>query len=241
MKDEQFARTIRLLGLDAVNKLHAKTVTFVGLGAVGGYALEALVRLGIGHVRLFDFDSVEISNINRQILATWPEIGKKKILVAQERVKAINPDCTVEVFDRFVSLENLGEVLDGKSDLTVDAIDSLKSKCDLLFTAYANHCPIVSSMGAALRRDPSLVTTADLMETTGCPLARSVRQDLKKRGVGKGIPVVFSPEQVVYTYPQGEGKVLGSLPTVTGIFGLNLAHLGLQKLLDSDDLLFQTN
>ena len=78
-------------------------------------------------------------------------------------MKAINPDCTVEVSDRFVSLENLGEVLDGKSDLTVDAIDSLKSKCDLLFTAYANHCPIVSSMGAALRRDPSLVTTADLM------------------------------------------------------------------------------
>jgi tRNA A37 threonylcarbamoyladenosine dehydratase len=231
MREEQFARTTRLIGNESVESLHRKTVTFVGVGAVGGFALEALVRLGVGHVRLFDFDRIEVSNLNRQILATWPVIGEKKVEVAENRIKAINPDCVVESFDLFVSQENLEDVLKDSGDLVVDAIDSVQSKCALLAAVYQKGIPVVSSMGAALRRDPFLVRTADLMDTAGCPLARSVRQKLRAQGVGRGIPVVYSPEPVTFTYEKGEEKILGSLPTITGIFGLNLAHLGLKTLL----------
>lgn len=136
MREEQFARTIRLIGNESVESLHRKTVTFVGVGAVGGFALEALVRLGVGHVRLFDFDRIEVSNLNRQILATWPVIGEKKVEVAENRIKAINPDCVVESFDLFVSQENLEDVLKDSGDLVVDAIDSVQSKCALLAAVY---------------------------------------------------------------------------------------------------------
>ncbi|MCH3908203.1 MAG: tRNA threonylcarbamoyladenosine dehydratase [Sphaerochaeta sp.] len=241
MRDEQFVRTIRLIGPEAVEKLHHKSVTFVGLGAVGGYALEGLVRLGIGSVCLIDFDKVEPSNLNRQLLATWPDMGKNKVEIAAARVKAINPDCVVQAFPMYLTPENASEVVSQAGDLLVDAIDSVKSKCALLEAAYLAQKPVVSSMGAALRRNPTLVRTADLMDTTVCPLARTVRQELRKRGVGRGISVVYSPEPVSFTYHPEEGKVLGSLPTVTGIFGLNLAHLAMLRLLRVEKLPVQTN
>jgi tRNA A37 threonylcarbamoyladenosine dehydratase len=242
MEHEQFLRTERLLGSDAVEALHEKTVTLVGLGAVGGYALEGLARLGVGHFRLVDFDTVSVTNINRQILATWDTVGQKKSVIAEQRVKSINPGCAVETFDLFLDKDNLSTVIDRKSDLTIDAIDSLSAKCDLLAYAYAHQYPIISSMGAALRKDPSRIKTGDLMETTGCPLARQVRQNLRKRGIGKGISVVYSDEEVNFTYkevredPDAENgrRVLGSLVTITGIFGLTLAQLALMRLLGKD-------
>ncbi|MFA7118182.1 MAG: tRNA threonylcarbamoyladenosine dehydratase [Sphaerochaetaceae bacterium] len=248
MRPEQFLRTSRLLGEDAVQALHQKCVTFVGLGAVGGFALEALVRSGVGKVRLVDFDSVEASNINRQIFATYETIGMKKVEAARQRIQAINPDCQVETLDIFVTNENLNQVLVEENNLVIDAIDSLGPKCELLYSAYTLGKPIISSMGAALRRNPALITTGDLMDSSGCPLARQVRTNLRKRGVGKGIQVVYSPEPVIFSYdeeerqePKGKGRernVLGSLSTITGIFGLNLAHLGLQELLGSKSLIF---
>ncbi|AEV28597.1 dinucleotide-utilizing enzyme possibly involved in molybdopterin or thiamin biosynthesis [Sphaerochaeta pleomorpha str. Grapes] len=251
MNADQFLRITRLLGEDVVESLHQKTVTVVGLGAVGGTCLESLVRSGIGHVRLVDFDTVGITNLNRQILATYDTLGQQKTEVAKARMHAINPDCEVEILSLFVQDETLNLVLDPKTDLVVDAIDSLGPKCALLQAAYERNLPIVSSMGAALRRDPSLIRTADLMDTFGCPLARQVRSNLRKRGVKEGIKAVFSPERVRFTYldPQDDfdpdakdqvqnlgrkRNILGSLPTITSIFGQTLAHIALERLIGGD-------
>lgn len=229
-------RISRFLGDDAVEGLWDRFVVVVGVGAVGSYCLEALARSGIGRFRLVDFDTVEYSNINRQLVALESTIGRRKVDVACERVHDIEHETKVEVLPIYVdeqSIESVFAPFDGKApDLIVDAIDSVPSKCLLLSQAYHRGIPVVSSMGAALRKDPTLVRTGDLMDTWGCPLAKQVRTALRKQDVGKGIDVVFSPEVVEFTYGQdGRKKVLGSLPTLTGIFGLNLAHLALNRLL----------
>jgi tRNA A37 threonylcarbamoyladenosine dehydratase len=246
-------RITRLLGEDAVQSLHTKKVVLVGLGAVGGMCLESLVRSGIGNLRIVDFDTVGITNLNRQILATYDTLGALKTEVARKRVLSINPECNLEVLSLFVQQETLDQILEGPVDLVIDAIDSLNPKCALLQEAYKRNIPVISSMGAALRRDPFLVRKADLMDTYGCPLARQVRSNLKKRGVGRGIEVVFSPELVRFTYRKPEEEehadfneqivdrgrrrnVLGSLPTITAIFGQQLAHLALSRLLDDQIL-----
>lgn len=237
MDKRKLLRISRFIGEEAVSSLEDKFVVIVGVGAVGSYCLEALSRSGIGSFRLVDFDTVEYSNINRQLVALESTIGKLKVEVAKERVHDIEPQTSVEILPVFLDENNIEQVLASnkqgkKPDLIVDAIDSVPSKCLLLKYAYTHNIPIVSSMGAALRKDPSLVQTGDLMKTHGCPLAKQVRTKLRKEGVGKGIQVVFSPEEVDFQYGQdGNQKVLGSLPTLTGIFGLNLAHLALNKLL----------
>ena len=253
MQKEQFLRITRLLGEDAIEVLHTKKVAVVGLGAVGGMCLEALVRSGVGTVRLVDFDLISITNLNRQILATHQNIGQPKVEVARERVKAINPYCIVEELPLFVQSETVEQIFTDDIDLIIDAIDSLNPKCALLEAAYRKNIPIISSMGAALRRDPSLVKTGDLMDSFGCPLAKQVRSNLRKRGVGRGIEVVYSSEPVLFTYKKPEDEehtqyneqisslgrrrnVLGSLPTITAIFGQNLAHLALKSLIGEEVL-----
>lgn len=242
MDKRKLLRISRFIGEDAVNSLEDKFVVIVGVGAVGSYCLEALARSGIGYFRLVDFDKVEYSNINRQLVALESTIGQLKVEVAKARVHDIEPQTNVEVLPIFLSENNIAQIIEPnaqgkKPDFIVDAIDSVASKCLLLKYAYTHNIPIVSSMGAALRKDPSLVQTGDLMKTHGCPLAKQVRTRLRKEGVGKGIQVVFSPEEVDFEYEQATPdnpkpqKILGSLPTLTGIFGLNLAHLALNALL----------
>ena len=236
MDKRKLLRVSRFLGDEAVDSLWDRFVVVVGVGAVGSYSLEALARSGIGTFRLVDFDTVEYSNINRQLVALESTIGKRKVDVACSRIHDIEHEIKVQTLPVFVDESTIEQVFapfEGKTpDLIVDAIDSVKSKCLLLSQAYARNIPVVSSMGAALRKDPSLVRTGDLMDTWGCPLAKQVRTNVRKQGVGKGIDVVFSPEVVEFTYGQdGRQKVLGSLPTLTGIFGLNPAHLALNRLL----------
>ena len=236
MDKRKLLRISRFLGDEAVDSLWDRFVVVVGVGAVGSYCLEALARSGIGTFRLVDFDTVEYSNINRQLVALESTIGKRKVDVACSRIHDIEHEIKVQTLPVFVDESTIEQVFapfEGKTpDLIVDAIDSVKSKCLLLSQAYARNIPVVSSMGAALRKDPSLVRTGDLMDTWGCPLAKQVRTNVRKQGVGKGIDVVFSPEVVEFTHGQdGRQKVLGSLPTLTGIFGLNLAHLALNRLL----------
>lgn len=253
MHADRFLRISRLLGEETVNLLHDKFVVIVGLGAVGGYAEEALVRSGVGRLRIVDFDTVSITNINRQLLALESTIGRNKVDIARERVLDINPDIQVEALKLFAHEDTLDTILAGKPDLVIDAIDALNPKCALLQGTYERGIPIISSMGAALRRNPALVRTGELMDTWGCPLARQVRTNLRKRGIGRGIEVVFSPEKVQFDYKEPEDeertefneqimdrgrkrKVLGSLPTITGIFGLTLANLALNRLVGDDAL-----
>jgi tRNA threonylcarbamoyladenosine dehydratase len=242
---ERFLRTSRLIGDRNQQKLFDAHVTIVGLGAVGGHALEALARAGIGHIRIIDFDTVGLTNINRQLLALDSTIGMKKCTAAASRIRQINPSCSVEALDLFVHDDTMDRVLSGRTDALIDAIDSMSPKLSLLEASWHRGIPTFSSMGAALRTDPFAITHADLMKSHTCPLARQVRRKLKRRGVGSGIEVIFSSEEVDFDYrdPQDETageqilqrgrqrRVLGSMPTITGMFGLMLAQLVIDRII----------
>lgn len=243
---ERFLRTRQLLGEEGFHCIQRSRVTVIGLGAVGGYALEGLARAGVGRLRLIDFDTIELSNINRQILALESTLGHPKAEAAQARVRAINPDCQVEAQQVFADEQTLVELLDPTPDIIVDAIDSLNPKIQLLQAAHNHRIPIVSSMGAALRTDATKVQVGDIAESRGCPLAKRVRKRLRRIGIETGIRCVYSTEKINFTY--GEPKipeanqqhgftyrgrprvVLGSLPTLTGIFGLVVANEVLLQL-----------
>ncbi len=243
---ERFIRTIRLLGEERFQLLQEKMVTVVGLGAVGGYAVEGLARAGIRRLRLVDFDTIQPSNLNRQIIALETTIGRLKAEVARERVLAINTNCRVEALPLFAGEDSLKEILSPEPDLLIDAIDALNPKTQLLMEAYQRGIPTISSMGAALRTDPTVIRAGDLFATSGCPLAKHLRKRLRKRGVGEGITCVFSTEKIDFDYQLPEEKskacetphadrgrqrnVLGSLPTITGIFGLTIANLAIMRL-----------
>jgi len=242
---ERFLRTERLIGSNNMAILQSKTILVAGLGAVGSYAVEGIVRMGVGSVILADFDTISRSNINRQLFALESTIGQSKVEVARSRVKDINPKCNVSAKKLFVHSDTLLELTTPPPDLIIDAIDSLNPKIELLSYAFKNNIPIISSMGAALRTDPSKIKTGDIFDTTKCPLSKQVRKRLRNRGVGRGIECVFSTELIKFTYTDPEEetedediverglkrRVLGSLPTLPGIFGLILANMAYKKLL----------
>ena len=241
--DKQVQRLARFIGENNVNKLSEKKVFVAGAGAVGGYAIEMLVRCGIGEITIADFDTVSESNINRQIIALHSTVGCLKTEVMKKRILDINPNCNVHSITERLTEENVCSLIQG-TDIVLDCIDSVKDKIALLTKAYAENIPIISSMGAALRKDSSLIRSGDIMDTWGCPLAKQVRSGLRKNGIGKGIECIFSPEKVNFKYiqpdedPDAENDesgrkrlVLGSLPYITAIFGAKMAELALRKLL----------
>ncbi|MBE6452719.1 MAG: tRNA threonylcarbamoyladenosine dehydratase [Alphaproteobacteria bacterium] len=227
MINNRFQRTSLLLGEQGIRNLQNSCVMIVGLGAVGGYALEAIARSGVGHLILVDFDEFDITNINRQILATDNTIGRKKTEVAKERVLQINPSCKVEIRDVFIDSSNVENILSLKPDYVIDAIDSLKSKCCLLKKLWQQKIPFITSMGAALKTDTSAIKMSTLAETQNCPLARQVRQQLRKEGVNlEEVLCVYSLEKSNSDaiISKSTSKILGSLPTITAIFGLIIAN-----------------
>lgn len=237
---DQFTRIKKLLGLEAFARLQQSRVTVVGVGAVGGYAVEGLVRAGVGALQLIDSDHVEESNLNRQIHALHSTLGRAKVEVARARVVDINPACDVTACQLHIHKGNAGQAWQNSPHLIIDAIDSLDDKVALLSRGWQQGIPLLSAMGAALRRDPTQVRLADLMESRGCPLARRVRKALRRAGVDRGIRCVYSEEQVDFA-GQHHGELepghnplqprpLGSLPTVTAIFGLYLANEAIRLL-----------
>jgi len=241
---EKFTRIIKLIGKEKFELLQQSSVTIVGLGAVGGHAMEALARAGIGHFRLIDFDNIQVTNINRQILALTTTLGKPKVEAARERILTINPNCTVEALEIFAAEETMEQILAPAPDLLIDAIDSLNPKIQVLAAAHSAAIPIISSMGAALRTDPTKIRYGDIFDTSNCPLARMVRKRLRRRDIGRGISCVYSTEKVDFEYQIAEPEenaplhadrgrtrnVLGSLPTLTGIFGLYIANQAILQL-----------
>ncbi len=249
---DPFHRIRLMLGEDRMLRLSDAFVAVIGLGAVGGYAVEALARSGIGRFRLVDFDEICPTNINRQILALRSTIGRPKCEVARERVLDINPQCKVEAMQVFARADTFDMILEGNPDLVIDCIDSRNPKLELLSTMRRREVRLISSMGAALRTDPSKVRTGLLEKVTYCPLAAQLRKKLRKRGVPLDIPCVYSEEPVgklkdnaiiqnqqVDREHRPQGRVrstLGSLPTLTGIFGLTVANLAIDMLVDGLDL-----
>lgn len=233
---QRLMRTGLLLGEEGVRNLQRSSVMIVGVGAVGGYALEAIARAGVGHIIVVDFDSFDESNINRQILALSSTIGRKKVEVAAERIKEINPECKIEIKDIFVDEKTLPELLNNKVDMVIDAIDSLSSKCCLIEELCQREQPFISSMGAALRTDPSHIKLSTLDKTQNCGLAKMLRQNLRRREVDiKKIKCVYSDEPAVKTAQMNDSHVLGSLPTITAIFGLTIANEVIKTLANRKD------
>ena len=201
MDKEEFSRTRLLLGAEAMDRLAAARVAVFGLGGVGGYVVEALARSGVGQLDLVDNDTIALSNLNRQILATHDTVGMAKVDAAAERVHAIAPDCVVRTYKTFFLPETAGEFDFTQYDYVVDAVDTVTAKLTLAESARAAGVPIISAMGTGNKLDPSAFRVADVSKTSVCPLARVMRKELRKRGVNH-LKVVYSTETPV----RGEGE-----------------------------------
>lgn len=250
--NERFRRIELMLGQDSCRRLRDSFVMVVGLGAVGSYAVEGLARAGIGRIRLIDFDKIQASNINRQLYALESTLGRPKCEVARERVLDINPSCEVEAIHSFVDADAALGYLADRPNLVIDAIDSLNPKVALIIAARTMGIPIISCLGAAMRFDPTAVRTGTIAEAHGCPLGRAVRKRLRRREISLDFPCVYSAEPLPNPLPialpseeLGESPLiergrlrntLGSMPTITGIFGLTAANLAIKMLIDSQPL-----
>ena len=221
----QFSRTAFLLGEEGVEKLKKSRVAVFGIGGVGGYVAEALARSGVGALDLIDKDVVSVSNINRQIIALHSTVGRKKTEVMAERIKDINPEIQVTVRDVFYLPETAAEFDFSKYDYVVDAIDTVSGKIALVEQAYRANTPVISSMGAGNKLDPTAFEVADISKTSVCPLARVIRRELKKRGIER-LKVVYSKEEPKTSecVDEESGKPIpGSVAFVPSVAGLILA------------------
>ena len=201
----QFARTEVLLGKKSMETLSRARVAVFGIGGVGGYVCEALVRSGVGAFDLIDNDTVSLTNLNRQIIATHQTIGRYKTEVMRERMLSINPKADVRTFQCFFLPENAGDFPFEEYDYIVDAVDTVTAKIGLVMQAQEKGIPIISSMGAGNKLDASLFEVADIYETKVCPLAKVMRRELKKRGVKK-LKVVYSREEPI-KQPESGGNL----------------------------------
>lgn len=213
---EQFIRNAWILGEEGTEKLHRSSVLVAGLGGVGGYVCEVLARAGIGRFMLIDFDVIETTNINRQIIATHATLGRRKTDVMKERILDIWPEASVEIGDTFLNDEVLAS-LPASFDYVVDAVDTVSAKAALIEWSLSHGMPVISAMGAAKKTDPTLFRVADISHTSVCPLAKAVRKLLRERGITEGVKVVYSKEQPVKT------ETLGSLSYVPPVMGMLLA------------------
>ena len=191
---EELSRTEMLVGSLGIENLNAARVAVFGVGGVGGYVAEALARSGIGALDLIDSDTVNLSNINRQIIALHSTVGQYKVDVMKARIADINPDCKVEVYKCFFLPENQHLFDFTKYSYVVDAVDTVTAKIQLVLQAEAAGVPIISSMGAGNKLDPTAFEVADIYKTSVCPLAKVMRRELKQRGVKK-LKVVYSREE----------------------------------------------
>ena len=218
-----FTRTIQLLGEEEFRALQNANVILFGVGGVGGWCAEALLRTGIGHLTLVDFDRVDTTNLNRQVVATYDNIGKSKVQEMQKRLLSIIPDADVQIIEQQYNADTADSFNLAQYDIVVDAIDMVECKALLLYRATQSGCKVYSSMGAGRKTDPQKIRTAEFWKVQGCPLARALRTKIKKAGL---IPT--SKIQCVYSEEiSGEQ---GTLAPVVGVFGMTLASMVINDL-----------
>ena len=231
------SRTELLLGKEKNECLKTSTVLVAGVGGVGGYAVEMLARAGIGNLVIIDDDVVKETNINRQIIATAKNVGTSKVQLMKERILEINPQASVLAIRDFIDEDNVGEFIRRfKPNFVIDAIDSISPKIALIKYCIENNVKIISSMGAGGRLDPSKIQYADISKTSNCALARTVRERLKKQGITKGLPTVFSTEPVkkesiiTVTDERNKCSTLGTVSYFPALFGCYLAAYVINNL-----------
>lgn len=224
--ENQYTRTIAVLGEDAIQKLKKCRVAIFGVGGVGGYTVEALVRTGVGAIDLIDNDTFNITNLNRQLYATHKTIGQYKVDVARERILDINPECQVTVHKMFYLSDNADSLDLSQYDYIVDAIDTVAAKVELIVRADECGVPIISSMGTGNKLRADLFEVADIYKTSVCPLAKVMRTRLKKVGIKK-LKVVYSKEEPI-TNPD---NIIGSVPFVPSVAGLIIASEVIKSLI----------
>jgi len=250
----RFSRNELLVGQAGVEKLKNASVAIIGLGGVGSYAAEAVCRAGVGRITLVDFDDICLTNINRQLHALDGTVGRPKVVAMMERLQLINPDAVLLPYKEFYGAETSDLLMSSRYDYVLDAIDHITSKLHLIETCLGRGIPIISSMGAAAKLDPSKIAVADISRTHMCRMARAVRKLLKQRGITQGVKVVYSTE----AYREQEVKesgckgncicpnkeeqlfscehrriILGSSSFIPGIFGLTMAGVAIKDILDS--------
>jgi len=252
--DDSFSTLERLYGRSAYRALRRLHICVIGLGGVGSWAVESLARTGVGKITLIDFDTIELSNINRQVIALDSTVGQKKHAALHDRIKGINPACTITIIDEFITENNTAELIQKthQFNYVIDAIDSIKFKSHLIAHCRRNKIPIITTGGAGGLNDPSKISICDLSKTYNDPLASKVRSRLRQEyGFSKtkkfGVECVFSSQQQVY--PKDDGTVgpekpgihgvsldcrfgYGSTSFVTGTFGFFAAARAINKSLE---------
>ena len=225
--DNRFSRTERIFGAEGMEKLRNSCVAVFGVGGVGSYIAEGLARSGVGHIHLIDSDDVDITNLNRQLEALSDTVGHPKAEAMKQRILQINPECEVTVHNCFFLPENSAEFDFTQFDYIADAVDTVTAKIELVMKAQQEGTPIISSMGTGNKLCPSMLEVSDIYKTSVCPLARVMRQELKKRGVKK-LKVVYSKEEPIKTQPSDEDNshrrsIPASAVFVPGTAGLIIA------------------
>ncbi len=234
----QFSRTELLIGEEGIKKLTSSKVAVFGIGGVGGYAVEALVRSGVGKIDLIDNDKVSLTNINRQIIATHKTIGMYKTDAAEERMKEINPNVVVTKYNIFFTKENADIIDFTKYDYVIDAIDTVSGKLEIIERSKKANVPVISSMGAGNKMKPYMFEVSDISKTSVCPLAKVIRQELKKRKIKK-VKVVYSKEIPLKpalseeTTQNTKKQIPGSNAFVPSVAGLIIAGEVISDLLSN--------
>lgn len=233
-----FSRTVRIIGEDNLEKLKSKKVAIFGVGGVGSFVAEGLARSGVENLILIDMDTICVTNINRQIHSLHSTIGKPKVDAMKERLLDINPNIKVETHNIIYNAETAKDLINNDYDYVVDAIDMVSSKIDLIERCFNNNIPIISSMGAGNKLDPTKFEVTDIHKTKMCPLAKVMRKELRKRGVKK-LKVVYSKEEPRQLHPSIEKEVgrkvpPGSISFVPSVAGLIIASVLVNEFIDLD-------
>lgn len=222
-----FERVESLIGIDNLNKIKEKTVMVVGLGGVGGHCVESLIRSGIGNIIIVDFDKVELSNLNRQVISYYDAIGMKKTDVCKERIKSINPGCNVISLDMFLDSKNIDSILkDHNIDYIVDACDSIDTKKVLIEKSIENKIKLITCLGTGNKLDPSKLKITDIRNTFNDPLAKKLRKWVKDTNIKEKVMVVSSEE-----LPIKKGRVISTMCFVPNIAGIMLANYVIKDII----------
>ena len=223
-----YERIIKLIGKENLNKIKNKTVCIVGLGGVGGFATEAIVRSGVGNVIIVDYDRIDISNLNRQIITNQNNIGESKVQEVKKRIKSINPNCNITIIEEKIDSNNINLIFQNKMDYLIDACDTITTKEALIIECTKRKIKIISSMGTGNKLNPTLLEICDIRKTSYDPIAKKIRKFVADNKIKDKIPVVYSKEQ----NPKFQGNI-PSMIFVPATAGLLLANYVIRDIINN--------